>query len=331
MIPNANALLERLRAVHAATRDAVVAATEAAALEDLSAEVGHEAGDTIYAIDRVSEAKLLDLFGALADEWPCVLIAEGLGDDGVAVLTPDGREESAVVRIIVDPIDGTRGLMYQKRAAWVLTGVAPNNGSDTRLGDIELALMTEVPLVKQHLSDSFWAIRGEGAHGERYNRLTGASAPLAPRPSGAATIAGGYGQISRFFPGNRAQLAAIDDALVRAILGPPIAGRADLFEDQYICSGGQIAELLLGHDRWVADLRPLFPVLGADGQPLAPLCCHPYDLCTELVAREAGVIITDARGAPLDAPLDVHTGMAWVGYANAQLRDLVAPALQRLL
>ena len=31
--------------------------------------------------------------------------------------------------IIVDPIDGTRGLMYQKRPAWILTGVAAGPGA----------------------------------------------------------------------------------------------------------------------------------------------------------------------------------------------------------
>ena len=31
------------------------------------------------------------------------------------------------------------------------------------LADIELAVQTEIPLVKQHLSDELWAVRGQGA------------------------------------------------------------------------------------------------------------------------------------------------------------------------
>ena len=42
--------------------------------------------------------------------------------------------------------------MYQKRPAWILTGVAPGPGPST-LADIELAVQTEIPLVKQHLCD----------------------------------------------------------------------------------------------------------------------------------------------------------------------------------
>ncbi len=331
MILNNEALLDRLRAIHAAIRDAVVAACEQTAVEQLSSVVAEEAGDTIFAIDRVSEETLLEHFAELAREWPCVLIAEGLGTTGVLQLPEGSQPHEATIRIIVDPIDGTRGLMYQKRSAWILTGVAPNHGPTTNLADIQLALMTEIPLVRQHLCDSFWAIAGQGVGGERLNRLNGEIQPLAPRPSRATTIAQGYGSLARFFPGARGELAAIDDAVVYRLLGPPPAGKALTFEDQYISSGGQLYELLMGHDRWVADLRPLVtPLLVAQGFP-TNLCCHPYDLCTELIAREAGIVVTDAVGGPLQAPLDVESDVSWIGCANTTIYEQVVPALQEEL
>src|SRR4029079_18885801 len=133
------------------------------------------------------------------------------------------------------------------------------------------------------------------------------------RPSTATTVAHGFATISRFFPGSRAELAAIDDEVVKARVVPPKPGKAQLFEDQYISSGGQLYELMAGHDRFVADLRPLVERRRLGG---AALCCHPYDLCTELIARELGVSVTDERGRPLAAALDVTSNVAWVGYAN---------------
>jgi hypothetical protein len=324
-------LLARLRAVHRAIRDGVVASCEARSIDDLARVVGDDAGDTQFAIDRVSETLLLEHFAPLAEEWPCLLIAEGLGHDGRAVL-PQGRSLGDVeIAVLVDPIDGTRGLMTQKRSAWVLTGVAPFRGTTPTLCDVELALQTEVPLVKQHLCDSLWAIVGEGAFGERFDRVRGTVAPLALRPSRAPTIAQGYGGLARFFPGARDVLAAIDDGVVAELLGAPVAGRAQAFEDQYISTGGQLYELVMGHDRWVADVRPLLaPILRERGLP-APLCCHPYDLASELVAREAGVAVADPEGRPLAAPLDVDTDVAWAGYANETIRAQVEPALQREL
>jgi hypothetical protein len=233
--------------------------------------------------------------------------------------------------VIVDPIDGTRGLMYQKRSAWILTGVAPNAGPATSLRDVVLAAQTEVPLVKQHLSDRLWAIRGEGAHAERHDRLRGETRPLRLSPSGAPTIAHGFAMIARFFPGAREELAAIDEEIVRGALGPAQPGKAHCFEDQYICTGGQLYELMAGHDRFVADLRPLLEApLRARGLRLG-ICCHPYDLATELIAREAGVIVTDPAGGPLAAPLAIDADVAWVGYANAAIRAQVEPLLQSAL
>jgi hypothetical protein len=323
-IRDADRLLAHLRAIHAAIRDAIVAACEGSDLDSMATVVGQDAGDTIFAIDRLSETVLLKHFDALAREWPLVLVAEGLGATGRRVM-PDGARPEIVV--IVDPIDGTRGLMYQKRPAWILTGVAPFAEAGATLSHVELALQTEIPLVKQHLSDSLWATRGSTAVGERLNRLTGERTALHPRPSRATSIAQGFGNLSRFFPGPRGLLAEIDDALVERVLGELPPGRAVAFEDQYICTGGQLYELMMGHDRWCADVRPLvWARRGTRG-----LCCHPYDLCTEMIARAAGVTITDAAGRAVDAPLDVDADVSWIGYANAAIRGQVEPVLIQLL
>ena len=119
------ALVAHIRRVHEAIRDEVVATCERQSIDEMSAVVGDDAGDTVFAVDRVSEAVLLDRFEELARRWPCLLVAEGLGQDGRRVLPAGTREQDVEIVVIVDPIDGTRGLMVQKRPAWVLTGVAP--------------------------------------------------------------------------------------------------------------------------------------------------------------------------------------------------------------
>jgi fructose-1,6-bisphosphatase/inositol monophosphatase family enzyme len=327
-IPDQAELLALVLQLQAQIRDAVVAACERQALEELAGVAeDDEPGDTIYAVDRVSEAVLTAFFAEhVAPRWPLVLVGEGL--PGGKLVLPEGiTEEEATIQVIVDPIDGTRGLMYQKRPAWVLTGVAPNRGPATRLRDIELAAQTEIPLVKQHLCDTLWATAGGPVHAERLNRLTGERTPLHLRPSQAKTIAHGFAMVSRFFPGAREELAAIDEAVVRATLGPPQAGKAQCFEDQYISSGGQLYELIAGHDRFVADLRPLLDRHAAARGEALGICCHPYDLCTALIAERAGVLLTDERGGALDGPFDVDADVGWVGYANQVIREQIEPAL----
>src|SRR5262245_64915654 len=61
------------------------------------------------------------------------------------------------------------------------------------------------------------------------------------------------------------------------------------------------------------------------------LCARPYDLCTALIALEAGVPVADEWGRPLNAPLDTVSDVSWVGYANEALKGRIEPVLQRLL
>lgn len=324
-------LLAPLRRLHETIRQTVTEACERSSIETVAGVARDDEGDTIYAVDYISEQLLIDFFQSeIAPLAPIVLIAEGL-PNGKLVLPLQASEEDVAWRIIVDPIDGTRGLMYQKRSGWILTGVAPNGGPDTNLSDIELAIQTEIPVVKQHLSDVLWAIRGEGVHAERFNRLTKETREIRLQPSRAKTIAHGYAGISRFFPGARDELAAIDEEIVYGALGAVSHGKAHCFEDQYASSGGQLYELMSGHDRFVADIRPLMRnLLRERGSPLG-ICCHPYDVCTELIAREAGVIVTDLSGNQLNAPFAVEPDVAWAGYANREIQAQIEPLLRSAL
>lgn len=328
---NIQFLQSKILELHARIRETVVAETERASLQHLASVAKDEAGDTIYNVDRVSEDVLIDFFRTeVSPIVPIILIAEGL-DEGHLVLPAGTKEKDAVWRIIMDPIDGTRGLMYQKRSAWILTGVAPNRGESTGLQDIVLAVQTEIPTIKQHLSDCLYAVRGRGAHAQRFNRLTGETREISLQPSLSPTIAHGFASVSRFFPGVRDTLAVIDEEIVFGALGPVRPGKALCFEDQYISTGGQLYELMAGHDRFIADIRPLMEkILKTESLSLG-ICCNPYDICTELIAREMGVIITDERGRNLNPPLVVDFPVTWAGYANQSIRNQIEPLLHEAL
>jgi len=326
--PGLAALLSLGRAI----QRRVLGAFTGAAPESLAAvaEEGSE-GDTQYAIDRIGEEALVEALGADAERLGgVVLVAEGVRGGSTAL--PAGRDANDCrYRMLVDPIDGTRSLMHQKRSAWTLLGLAPNRGAATRSSHIEVAAQIELPIAKQRLADELFAVRGQGFAAERVNLDTGARARLALAPSRAESIAHGYATVCRLFPGGRSELARLDDALAERLLGPPVAGQAQCFEDQYPSSGGQLYELISGHDRLVADLRPLVSrALAARGKSYGA-CCHPYDLASALIAEEAGVLLTDPFGAPLDFALDLTTNVAWVGYANRALREQIEPVLGALL
>ncbi|HEY4328713.1 MAG TPA: hypothetical protein VGN88_03185, partial [Phycisphaerae bacterium] len=81
-------------------------------------------------------------------------------------------------------------------------------------------------------------------------------------------------------------------------------------------------------DRFIADLRPLlFKILNLG----AGMCVHPYDMAALLIAREAGIIITDGLGGELDGPLDTTTSLQWAGFANRALQRRIEPIMRHVL
>ena len=280
--------------------------------------------DTIYAVDRVSERTVLAWFDAhWPRRWPVELVMEGLEEHGPVTFPAGTPVARTRFKCIIDPIDGTRGLMYDKRSAWSLAALAPQRGTKTNLNDIVVAAMTELPASKGGAADQLSAVRGRGVRAERIDLHTGRRKKFTPRPSQAGELAHGFASFAKFFPAGKAWLAGLEEKLWREL-----GAGEEVFDDQYLSSGGQVGELLMGHDRFIADLRPLaFARLGGK----ATLTCHPYDICTALIARELGCVITAPDGRPLRVPLDTTSPVAWVGYANKALARRIGPKLRRII
>lgn len=330
MLSSPQSILDRLITFQRTVREMIVGSRKSTGMNQVSRA---SSADTIYKIDTEVDPILESFCEDWGRQTPIVVVAEGLEDERgrevpSRVFPSTAREADAALRLIFDPIDGTRGIMYDKRPAWALAGVAPNNGPQTRLRDIEIAVMTELPTSKSGFADVLWAIKGHGTSGVRVDLRNNDSEPLAVAPSKADTIDHGFATITNFFPGTKVLAGDLMEHLVKNLIGPADITKATVFEDQYISTGGQFYELIVGHDRFNADLRPLFYKI--QNQPQG-LCCHPYDCATWLVAEEAGVILTDGLGRPLDGPLDVTTGLSWAAFANPTLRTAIEPVLTKYL
>jgi len=272
---------------------------------EMSAIVGATVADTIYAIDSVADDALLGWF---EEHWPGVrVVSEGLDSPVVVGTSPEWT-------VIVDTIDGTRGLMYDKRSAWCLAAAAPLDGS---LSDVVSAAMTELPTVKQGATDQLSGTRGGGVVAERTELRSGAKTRLEVRPSAASDLEHSFSGLAKFFLPGKPALAALEAELFRRL------GCTTIFDDQYLSSGGQLHELITGRDRFVADLRPLVDHHG--------LACHPYDVCTSMLLTEMGGVVADPWGQSLDVPLDTTSPVAWVGYANEAIAARISPVLAELV
>ena len=331
-------------------RDALLAARAKASSASRFAEIAAVTkADTIYEIDKVSEDAILHWYEKnWPRSWPVELVMEGIDEDGVTFPrgTPVGKTKW---KCILDPIDGTRGIMYDKRSAWSLAGLAPQRGQKTTIADIVVAAMTELPTSKQWRSDQVSAVRGAGLAGVRATWTdvhapararsgVRASGKLVLRPSAAKDCRHGFASLSRFFPDGKTLLSQFEEELWARVeaqkqkgkgaLNEPVNHSPVIFDDQYICTGGQLYEILAGHDRFIGDLRPLaFATLNLPSS----LVCHPYDICTELILNEAGAIVEDPLGEKIRAPLDTTSPVSWLAFANTALAKSLRPELRRLI
>jgi fructose-1,6-bisphosphatase/inositol monophosphatase family enzyme len=313
-------------------RDRLIAARDEQPAEALAAVAAVTAADTIYQIDKLSEGVILEWF---ASSWPAEcpveLVMEGIEEDEARTF-PLGTPAAACDYLcIIDPIDGTRNLMYDKRPAWMLSGLARRREGRGRLADVVVAVMTELPTRKQWASDQISGVRGCGPQGlvaERVDVRTGHREPLVIRPSEASDFRHGFASLVRFFPEGKGATARLEESLWDALYGLGKSASPVVFDDQYMTTGGQLYELMVGHDRMLGDLRPLVHrSLGFE----STLVCHPYDICTSLLLEEAGGIVENPWGEPLDVPLDTTSPVAWMGFANETLARQVRPILQRLI
>jgi len=247
-----------------------------------------------------------------------------------ASAAPEGSGEA----IIVDPIDGTRCLMYDKRSAWFLAGCAPLNASMGSLQSIEHAALVEIPTSKQNKSDLILADRNRRLRAFSFDLVTRNYHEFFPRPSREKSLMNGFAHVANFFPGTKVLASELMELIAAEFASDECAVGSLIFDDQYISTGGQLVELLLGRDRFCCDLRPLFYQIhynqGCEPSG-ARLACHPYDLAGMLAAVMGGVLLTDPWGRPLDAPLDTCTEVAWCGFANERLMSRINPVIQKWL
>jgi len=292
--PDLHQLAAALAEVGRAVRDAVLATPPSPADAAIDRVAG---GDDIFGVDARADVVLLrQLHERCGARWPGRLVMEGC-DQGLAV----GAGGPWVY--LADPVDGTRPWLAGKRSAWVLLGAGREAAT---LEDLEVGAAVEIPTARARLGRVAWAVRAGGVTAVD-DDLVGR---MEPRPVVLAGRSGvdlhrAWVTVARFSPGQKAAIGDWEDRLLAGM---------QVYEDPYLCSGGQLMGLAGGQDAAVLDPRPLFA---------SAFCAHPYDLAALVVAREAGVVVEALPPGPLTVAINPDADVAWAGYANAEVGRLL--------
>lgn len=305
----------------------------------MSAAESMGAGDTTFGIDVVAEAVALAWLERPAN-WPVSVLTEDAGwqhrsaepsAPGGPTDRPSGADpfDHGGPRIAIDPIDGTRHLMHDVRAAWVVVSIAGPGAGQPNLSDVETGMLVEIPDSRGNVARELVARRGDGHAVQRLVSLDEAgeenAGPFAPlRADDRRVLDGHYFPFFSFEPAGRESAQALARRVFERLAELEGIDPASILDDQYISSGGQLALLAQGTYRTIVDAR--IALASATRRPVQT--AKPYDVAGAiLIAREAGCVVQRPDGAPLDFPIDATTPVEFVGFANHSTADALAPVI----
>jgi len=278
------------------------------------ASVGQGAtGDTTFGIDEVAENTVVDFLNGVGD------VAFYTEDRGLVVV---GRPEHILV---IDPIDGTRPAAAGLESCCVSVAVAPYaDGADRTLtlGDVFLGAVVEIKNDAAYLG-----LRG---HGTRFERDGCAFEPALSEKTDLNSIfwtAGFRGRaaeplvtvLSELIDLTSVDGGCFDLGSATFCISRVVTGEMDAYVD----IGQRMADE-------IEQVRLAFLEIGHG----AILTNYPYDLAAAvLIAREAGAVVTDARGRTLDTYPLVPSGgggqLSSMVSANETLHRLLMEQMER--
>jgi myo-inositol-1(or 4)-monophosphatase len=255
-------------------------------------------GDVTFAVDEVAERELEAFVGDRAPE-----LAFYSEDRGLVA------SEAASHVLVVDPIDGTRPAMAGLESACVAVALAPLDDGEPTMADIEVGCVLEIKV-----GDWYLARRGAGV---RASRAVCLSRNLAldrmfwaygfrGRPARATVEVLGDLIDASSVGGGTFELGSQAFAMTRIVTGQ---------FDAVVEIGSRLVEEIPG-------MRAEFERVGR-GHVLNN---SPYDLAAPwLILREAGGVVSDGWGRPLDGYRLLGSGhefqISSISAANASLHS----------
>jgi myo-inositol-1(or 4)-monophosphatase len=272
--------------------------------DHVGAEGGRgEGGDVTFAIDERAES-LMESF--LAERAPYVAFySEDRG-----MVHPSGGDASTV--LIVDPIDGTRPALAGFESACVSVAAAPLDGEPT-MGDVSAGCIVEIK------------------SGARFAAERGGGLDPAPRLSSNSSLERMFWTYGLRGRPARQTIEVLAELIDASSVGGATFDLGSATYDMTRIAAGQLDAYVEPGPRMVADvpgMREEFERVGGG----AVLNNSPYDLAAAVLClQEAGAVVSDAYGRPMDSRPLLGSGpefqISCIAAANRDLHGMICAAI----
>jgi hypothetical protein len=294
-------------------------------------------GDTTFGLDEEPERIVARWAESLALETPLSVLTEDRGWRHLGP-SPGGWSElpsfdHSGPRFAIDPVDGTRNLMFDIRSAWASIAMAPPGPHTPRLSDVCLGYLRELP--DSRAGEARLLIGRPRRKQCTLERLILSDEPEALvlqtedlTADSEAKVSGGFFPFFRYHPDTREELARIEASFFARLEENEGANLREIYDDQYISNAGQLVLLAQSKYRMIADLRAWV----AAKRERPSVTSKPYDVAAAIpIARAAGAVVTSATGDELDFELDATSPVSFVGWVNPQTEARLAAHLSKCL
>jgi myo-inositol-1(or 4)-monophosphatase len=230
-------------------------------------------GDVTFAVDALAEDELQEFLETRAPRMAYYSEDRGLVSRG-----------DAIDVLVVDPIDGTRPAMAGLESACVAAALAPLGDGHPTMDDVELGCVVEIKS-----GDWFLAVRGRGVESSR---------PVSLSPNAeVGSMFWAYGFRGRPV---RPTVEVLGDLIDASSVG---GGTFELGSQAFAMTRlvtGQLDAVVEVGSRLIDDVPGMLEEFERVGRGEV-LNNSPYDLAAPwLCLREAGGVVTDGWGEPLD-------------------------------
>ncbi len=235
--------------------------------------------------------------------------------------------------VLIDPVDGSRELMRDERAAWLIFAYGKWKGKETKLKDIQGVILGRLPPSREHIYEFIMTSETTEPLVYKFDLTTLGGRNIENleewevkklKNRGLNDIYHSHICFVAPFPPYK-YVAEIADKFWNAV------GDKVIFNEQYLTTAGQMLAMLEGKISLIVDIRKSIK----NRYDVDMLCAHPYDIPAAYLLKKLNAVVTgndlDEKSFWNQPLIPLNTDIGYIAFPNREMFNRYAEILKKIL